>query len=696
MQPATERLVSNILLLLLLPCLVHAQQKDRAPVILITIDTLRSDRVSCYGYAKAKTPNVATLAQDGVQFDNAYVQTPITLPSHASILTGTYPMFHKLQDVVGRLRDGVPTLATILKQSGYSTGAFVGSTVLSSRWMLNRGFDVYDDYFNIQEGLGQVDFDRIERKADEVLEPALAWLSANARGPYFLWVHLYDPHDPYTPPPPFDAEFRERPYDGEIAYVDSVLGRLLGSLRNQGLYEKSLIVLTSDHGESLGEHQEVHHGYFIYEPSLRVPLIFKFPGERFRGTRLPNIVRSVDIAPTILQYLGLALPATNQGESLLAMMSGKRSGVDLPVYAETYYPKIHFNWSPLFGYFASGHKYIDVPEAELYVLEKDPKEASNMLSSNQALAGRLKTELLALQKRYSFAQIQSDSPSSQVDPETLARLKALGYVAFATSTASRPADVRLPDPKSKIQIYNQLNRGIALSRRGMRDRAIEVFSQVAKSEPDMPIARFLLGLEYFEKQWYLKAIEEFQETLKRNPDSNVAMFNLARAYLESGQTEKAEAGFQYLLQREPANFGARHYLSLAYARRARFQEAAEEEVKALRVRPDFVEGYNNLGSFYLNLDKIDMAVEAYRKALSLKPDLLVVHINLALAYIRKGAYEEAIQHAQEVVNRDPRRPLAHLYLGQAYLARGMKDKAQEAFRKAKELNPKLNVPSVTP
>ncbi len=682
---------------LLLPGLVASQQGVRTPLILITIDTLRADRLSSYGYVKARTPNMAAIARDGVQFDNVYVQTPITLPSHASILTGAYPMFHRLQDVVGRLREGVPTLGTLLKQAGYSTGAFVGSTVLSSRWMLNRGFDTYDDYFNIQEGLRQVDFDRVERKADEVMEPALKWLSGNDKRPFFLWVHLYDPHDPYTPPAPFDTEFKDRPYDGEIAYVDSVLGKLLESLKSRGLYQRSLIVLTADHGESLGEHQEIHHGYFIYEASLRVPLIFKLPAQRFAGTRLPNTVRSVDIAPTILQLLGLQLPATNQGESLVPMISGKRGGTDLPVYAETYYPKIHFNWSPLFGYLSGRSKYIEAPDAEFYDLSKDPKELSNSYSSNQALAGRMKAELQAFQKRYSYSDTRPDlSAQKQMDPETVARLKSLGYIAVASGTGGRPAGAPLPDPKLKIEVYNQLNRGIIMSRRGMRERAIEVFTKVAKSEPNMPIAHFLLGIEYFEQQWYLKAIEEFKETLRDNPDSNVAMFNLARAYLESGQTDKAEGGLQFLLQQEPSHFGARHYLSLTFARRARYQEAAEEELKALRIRPDYVEGYNNLGSFYLNLDKIDKAIEAYQKAVSLKPDFLLAHTNLALSYIKKGSYDDAIRHAQEVLNRDSRRPLALYYLGQAYLGQGNKDKAREAFQKAKELNPKLNVPSITP
>lgn len=636
---------------------------------------------------------MASLSLDGVTFENTYVQTPITLPSHASILTGTYPMHHKLQDVIGRLRDDVPSLASILKQSGYATGAFVGSTVLSSRWNLNLGFDVYDDHFEVDENLSQVDFDRIERKADEVLALALNWLQSAGTRPFFLWIHFYDPHDPYTPPEPFATEFRSRPYDGEIAYVDATLGKLFQNLKSQGLYDRSLIVLTADHGEGLGEHREIHHGYFVYDSTLRVPLIFKFPDARFMGARVPNSVRSVDIAPTILQILGIQPPASMQGESLLAMAAGKRAQVNLPVYAETYYPKIHFNWSPLFTLLSGHHKYIEAPQNELYDLQSDRGELSNIAPANQALTGRLRTELQGFQRRYTAAGVESDA-AKHMDPETVARLKSLGYVAFTTSSAKSQADSELPDPKLKIQVYNQLNRAISLSRRGAPEKAIEVFTQVASAEPTMPVVHFLLGMEYFEKGWYLKAMEEFKETLKHNPDSSVAMYNLARAYLESGQIDQAETGFKYLLERDPSHFAARHYLSLTYARRTRYLEALNEESKALQLRPDYAEGYNNIGSYYLNLEQTDKAIEAYQKALSLRPGMLMARTNLALAYLRKRAFDDAIRQAREVVERDPRRGLAFYYLGQGYLGKDMKQEAREAFQKAKELNPKLNVPQI--
>jgi len=666
---------------------------DKPPVVLITVDTLRSDRLTSYGYDKGRTPASDLLARDGVLFENAYVQTPITLPSHATILTGTYPMYHKVQDVVGRLRDGLPTLATVLKNAGYATGAFVGSTVLSARWNLNRGFDVYDDRFQVREGLRQVDFDRLERSADDVLAPARKWLEVSARGPFFLWIHIYDPHDPYTPPAPFDTDFRDRPYDGEIAYAEAALLKLLEGLRASGLYEKALVVYTSDHGESLGEHQELHHGYFVYEASLRVPLIIKLPENRYKGTRLPNTVRSLDIAPTLLQVLGVPYPESFQGESLLAMMARKREGTNLTVYAESYYPQIHFNWSPLFSLRLGRFKYIEAPVPELYDLQIDPGETANVYQTNQAVAGQLKNDLRTLQERYRAGTGGSASDAAQqVDSETIERLKSLGYIAFSSASNRDGDNLKLPDPKAKIKVYNLLNQGIALSRRGQSDKALETFARVAQTDPTMPIVHFLMGLQYFEKGWHLKAIEEFQTTLTHNPDSNVARFNLARAYLESGQTEKAEEVFKLLVEQEPSNFGARHYLSLCYARRSRYEDAAAMEAEALKLRPEFVEGHNNLGSYYLRLQQVDRAVASYNRALELAPGFLMARLNLALAYLRQGAYDDALRESKAVAEADPKQSLAHYYMGQAYLAKGARQEAREAFQKAKQLDPRLNVP----
>jgi len=673
--------------------------------VLITIDTLRADRLNAYGYERGRTPAISALAADGVLFENVIVQTPITLPSHTTLLTGTYPVYHGVQDVVGRLREGVPTLAQWFKQRGYSTGAFVGSSVLSSVWGLSRGFDVYDDRFPNQ-GLRQVDFDRLERPAEEVVSAALEWLEKNRARPVFLWIHLYDPHDPYNPPAPFDTDFKDRPYDGEIAYTDAALARLFGALKKHQIYDKSLVVLTADHGESLGEHKEAYHGYYVYDASLRVPLIVKPAGGQApgrKGTRVANQVRGIDIAPTIVQLLGEAVPSTMQGEALVAMMTGKRPNADLPAYAETLYPRIHFNWSPLFSYSTRDFKYIDAPIAELYDLRKDPGELTNIVSDNQVLANRMKEELRALQRRYvpravgqasRVGQASSLSAADNVDPETLERLKSLGYVGFSSGGSAAGAGKQLPDPKLKIAIYNQMNRAIELSRRGRIPMAITILEQVAQREPTMPVVHFLLGSEYLAQGQSLRAVEAFRETLRHNPGSNVARFNLARAYSQASLPDRAEQTAREVLDKEPRHFPARHLLATLLARRSKFQEAVTEELKALEVRPTFADGHGNLGSYYLSLGQLDRAVASYRKALEFAPGHLVAKINLSLAYLKLGQNELAIEQARGAIERDPRSALGHFYLGQAYLAKGQKEEARKAFVKAVELDPKLKPPAI--
>ncbi|MDA2937629.1 sulfatase-like hydrolase/transferase [Acidobacteria bacterium AH-259-A15] len=671
---------------------------DQTNVILITVDTLRADHLEAYGYGKGQTPAISTLAREGVLFENVIVQTPITLPSHASIFTATYPFYHGLQDVVGRLREGVPTIAEWFKERGYVTGAFVGSTVLMAQWGLDRGFDVYEDHFPVQR-LRQIDFSRVERPADKVIKLASQWVSENRSKPFFLWIHLYDPHDPYIAPEPFGTKFKDRPYDGEIAYVDAELARFCESLKEQDLYEDSLIVLTSDHGESLGEHQEEYHAYYLYDASLRIPLIFKVPphiakGRIQAGTRIPNQVRSIDLAPTIVQLLGEKVPAWAQGEGLLAMMAGKRPNVQLPAYAETHYPRIHFGWSSLFSYSTPTHKFIEAPIPELYDLKKDPAELDNIFKDHTALANQMKAEMHELQRKFAMGNSDSAEAAGQVDPETMERLKALGYVAFSAGTSSPAAGQTLPDPKQKIETYNELNQAISISRKGKVRESISILEKVAREEPEMPIVHFLLGTEYFTLGLHLKAAEQFSETIRYNPNSNVARYSLARAYSQSGLSEKAEQVVGELLASEPAHFGARHLLATLLAKKRKFQEAIQEELRVLEIRPSFADAHNNLGSYYLNLEQVDQAVESYLKALEYAPNSLMVRTNLSLAYLRRKRYDQALEQAQIAIKLVPRSSLAHYYLGQAYQAKGMENEARSAFQRAKELNPKLNVPDL--
>jgi arylsulfatase A-like enzyme/Tfp pilus assembly protein PilF len=672
--------------------------EDAPPnVILITVDTLRADRLSSYGYKASTTPNIDVLAQEGVLFENAIVQTPITLPSHASIFTGTYPIFHGLQDVVGRLRGDVPTLAEWFKENGYSTTAFVGASVLMSHWGLDRGFDFYEDYFELQ-GLAEVDFSRSERPADQVVNLARGWVDENHSKPFFLWLHLYDPHDPYTPPEPYATQLKGRPYDGEIAFTDAMLGEFFRTLKKHGLYEDSLIVFTSDHGESLGEHEETYHGYFVYDASLRVPLIIRIPdglnpGRFERGVRIANQVRSIDILPTIIQLLGHSVPAWSQGTSLVGLAAGRRSRQLLPAYAESHYPRIHFGWSPLFSISDGTHKFIEAPNPELYDLKKDPRELTNLYANQTARANQMREELHSLQRKYFAGTEVGDSGQQEVDPETMERLKSLGYVAFSAETGGTSSAMDLPDPKEKIGIYNQLNQAISLSREGKGDQVIPILKQVAELEPQMPIVHFLLGMEYFNGGLYLQAAEQLSETIRYNPGSNVARFNLARSYSRAGLSDRAKQAARELLDLDPKHFGARHLLALLFSKELRFDEAIAEELKAIEVRPRFSEAYNNLGSYYLSSKNTEKAIESYQKAAEYGPTNVLARENLALAYLTLKDYDAALKEAQNAVRLNPNSSLAYYYAGQAFLAKGMTARSRASFRKAKQLDPKLNVPT---
>jgi len=340
-------------------------------IILITLDTTRADRMGFLGSKRGLTPNLDSLAQQAAVFPRAYSQVPLTTPSHATILTGTYPQFNHVSDLGSPLEKDLPYLPDILRQHGYRTAAFVGSEVLDPKSAaapgFDRGFETYDAPFHIR-GQGEDRYHSVERRGMMVVDSASAWLDQHPRGPFFLWLHFYDPHDPYDPPPPFKTQYAASPYDGEIAYVDSAVGRLLTTLRSRGLYDQSLIVAVADHGEAFGEHGEWSHGLFLYDETIHVPLLIKLPGTGSPHSRIETRVGLVDIAPTLLQEAGIAAPAAMQGQSLLELIKTKSNAAaqDRPEYAETDYPYRAFGWSSLRSWRAGKYLYIDAPQRELY------------------------------------------------------------------------------------------------------------------------------------------------------------------------------------------------------------------------------------------------------------------------------------------------------------------------------------------
>src|SRR5229473_4681446 len=326
-----------------------AASPNAAPnVVVITIDTLRPDHLGCYGYKQIRTPNIDALAADGIRFERAYTSVPVTLPSHTAIFTGTYPIHSGMHDfAANKLNPTQPTLALVLKEHGYVTGAVVASAVLDSRFGLNHGFDFYYDHFDFSR-LQESNIDEMERPGNVVADITLDWLGKNYQKKFFLWMHLYDPHYPYRPPAPYSEEYRDRLYDGEIAFADAQVGRLIRFLKEKNLYRNTLIVLAGDHGESLGEHGEKTHGFFIYNATLHVPVIFHLPGGVSAKT-MPELVSLADLMPTVLKALKIEAPPQVQGRNLLPLMAPRKEDESRSLYGETFLPRLHFNWSELRG-----------------------------------------------------------------------------------------------------------------------------------------------------------------------------------------------------------------------------------------------------------------------------------------------------------------------------------------------------------
>src|SRR6266571_8313472 len=381
-------------LLLICPGL-WAESKPALNVVIITIDTLRADHLGCYGYGQIRTPNIDALASESARFEHSYTPVPVTLPAHTVIFTGTYPAFSGIHDFSGnKLNPKQATLASVLQRQGYTTGAVIGSAVLDSRFGLNQGFDFYYDHFDFNR-LQESNLDAMERPGNVVTDVALDWLGKNAQAKFFLWMHLYDPHYPYRPPAPYSEQYKDRLYDGEIAFADAQVGRLLQFLKEKNLYRNTLIMLVGDHGESLGEHGEKTHGFFIYNATLHVPLIVHMPvshGPTPRSGASEKVTEPVaepinlaDLMPTVLEIVKLDLPSGVQGRSLVPLLAAKGKMESASLYAETFLPRLHFNWSELRGVETENYHFIDAPKPELYDLAKDPGETQNLYADKQAV-----------------------------------------------------------------------------------------------------------------------------------------------------------------------------------------------------------------------------------------------------------------------------------------------------------------------
>ncbi len=468
-----------------LPEFLQSVAKEKYNVLLITVDTIRADRLGCYGFQDIETPNIDALAASGTLFLDATAHVPLTLPSHTSIHTGHFPSFHGIHDNGGfYVSKSQTTLAEMFRQNGFVTAGFVGAYVLDSIWGLDQGFDTYFDNFEISKQK-RFSLASVQRKADDVLDQSLEWLGENKDKRFFLWTHFYDPHTPYEPPKEYEMKYPDRPYIGEIAYTDSVIGKMLNYLDQNQLRDKTIILLTGDHGESLGEHDESTHAIFLYDSTLKVPMILSAPEKLIQGKRIQQQARSIDIAPTLLQLTGIPVPEDVQGRSLLHLIWNEQSPSTVS-YAEAYYSQYHFGWSRLLSLRTSTFKYIDAPKPELYDLKSDPGESVNLYESKKEIAKQMKSELSQIEKQ---KQQDASMRPGAVDAEVHEKLAALGYVgAFVETPTEDPTD--RADPKDKISMFNLIQdaqeasldekteEAIALCKRGSgtgsRDRGCSV------------------------------------------------------------------------------------------------------------------------------------------------------------------------------------------------------------------------------
>jgi arylsulfatase A-like enzyme/tetratricopeptide (TPR) repeat protein len=612
-------------------------------VLLITIDTLRADALGCYGNKSVETPWIDRLAGGGVRFDQAHAQNVVTLPSHANILSGRYPLDHGVRDNSGfRFPSGVDTLATLLKRAGYATAAFVSAFPLDSRFGLDRGFDVYDDRLGDPEA--RTAFLMPERAGARTVEQARKWRAAQGTARTFTWVHLYEPHFPYVPPEPFASRYAQSPYHGEVAYADSLLGPLLEPLLGAGKEGHTLVVLTGDHGEGLGEHGEKTHGIFAYETTLRVPLIFYSP--RLFGPRTSvERVRHVDILPTVLDALGLEVPKDSSGRSLLALAAG-RSGVAAPSYFEALSSSLNRGWAPLSGLAQARFKFIDLPIPELYDLEADPQETKNVAAGEPRVLETLRDQLSRLRA--------ADRGIARADEsaEARERLRSLGY---ASTTAPRKVlYTQDDDPKRLIGLDAAIQEVVTLYQAGHLDAALARVKGVLEQRPDMPLASEHLAFLQKEAGDLEGAVATLRHSIAFHPeDTDTAA--LLGAYLNlAGRAREAAAMLAGYADRKDPDLDVLMARGAALAQIGRTQEAIATFNRALAIDPSNAAAKANLGTVSLGVNDYPRARAILEEALALDPDVSRAHNALGVIAAETGHPEEAIAHWKRAVELNPR------------------------------------------
>jgi choline-sulfatase len=643
---------------------------NQTPVILISIDTLRSDHLPAYGYRGLATPSIDAFRQDSILFQHAYSHVPLTLPSHATMLTGVLPAQNGLRDNTGfHLAANVPTLPELLKRNGYQTAAAVSAFVLRRETGISRGFDFYEDQIDVANS--GINIGRVQRSGKETAGIAEGWLDTHRNQPFFVFLHLYEPHTPYDPPEPFKSRYASA-YDGEIAYADSIVGQFFDVLRRDGVYDRALIILLSDHGEGLNDHGEAEHGILLYREALQVPMMMKLPGQSRHGSTVTTPVQLSDVFATIAEVTGTTVPKT-QSVSLLGTLPSR------DIYSETLFPKFHYGWSDLHSLISETRQYIQAPRPELYDLPSDPAEKKNILSDDRRSYAAMRAAIAPF--------VQTSVKPAAISPEEERKLAALGYIGSAA-----PAEGDLPDPKDKIGSNRELRRAFSLYDKGKYAEALPLLEKISKENERMLdvwdiLARTLDNLGRTED-----AIQAAKRGLRLSPTASHLALMVGRMSLTAGRVDEAQQHAELALSGEPAL--AHDLLARVALKRGDLAKAEQEANLALEDR-DHVFALMTLGEialqrgnyqqglgycdraldvlkrkngtavsglYYLRgdllarMDRNAEAEQAFRKEIELFPRNPQPYKNLILLCVTEGRNDEATKLVFQLIDKAPTPP----------------------------------------
>lgn len=679
--------------------------RQGTPVFLISIDTLRSDHLPAYGYNGVETPHIDSLRDDGILYERAFSHCPLTLPSHSTVLTGLLPADNGVRDNTGfQFGDKLQTLPAVMKANGYSTGAAVSAFVLRKETGINRGFDEYDD--QVESVGGAATMGRIQRPGNETVGVAEKFISAHEKNPLFYFMHLYEPHTPYEPPEPYKSKY-SLPYDGEIAAADQYVGDFIDFLKKNDLYDQSLIILFSDHGEGLHEHGEEEHGMFVYRETLQVPLIVKLPKQKLAGTHVAAPVQLVDIFPTIIDQTKAKADTTHlAGRSLLASINDDKPRM---IYSETYYPRFHFGWSDLHSLTDGTNHLISAPKPELYDMVADKGETHNVLQDNRRV-------YVAMRKAIEPFMKEAAAPSA-IDPEAAAKLAALGYVGSTVQTAPGEA---LPDPKDKIGDFKDIQKAFSLNMHGNYQEALALTTKLLADNPRMTDlwavkAKALQRLGRFDQ-----AVEAVKEAFRLSPTSFNYALEIANIYLQLDKLDEAQQHAELALKGDPGQ--AHEVLARVWLKRKNLANAEKEARIAMTYKKQKAPAFMILGNIakergqlpealqffdqakatvtdkqrsmlMLNFQRGDVlarmgrnaeAEAAFNEEIKLYPDNVQTYKNLVLLYMSDGRYDDATRVIRECVANSPLPP-SYLAVAETLRvigdARGARYWAREGLRR---------------